>query len=198
MLGLPALSRLEKHIWGQLSTVASDEGGITIQSYGSGIGLGMANPGLAVGALVPAMARSRQLARRTVSMSNLHNIAIAVHQYAADHDGAMPPDLDSLLPYAAGASQLLVSPASGRPAPRVADGKIVGEVDYVYVPWGKLETIPEPARAIIAYERPENYGGKRTNVAFADGHLECMEIGQFRAALDRSETARRKAAGGAE
>jgi len=199
-LGLPALSRLEKHVWGQLSTVRSDEGGITFQSYGSSIGLGMANPaaaGLMTSALVPALARSRGLARRAVSASNVHQISLGVHMYAADHDGAMPPDIDSLLPYV-GSAEVFVSPASGRKPPRVVDGKIVGEVDYVYLPWTRLRAIGDPTRAIIAYERPENYDGKETNVAFADGHVERMPMGAFRRALDRSEKARRKAAGGAE
>lgn len=116
---------------------------------------------------------------------------MAIHMYGAEQDGRLPPDLNALLPYL-GDAGLLVSPASGREPPKIKDGQIVGEVDYVYLPWPKLSAIQRLTRAVVAYERPENYDGAGTNVAFADGHVEWMEREEFEAALDRSEKARYK------
>ena len=42
--------------------------------------------------LFPVFASARHRARLTACASNLHQISLALHQYAADNDGAYPPD----------------------------------------------------------------------------------------------------------
>ena len=45
---------------------------------------------LLVSILLPSLKHAKELARRAVCMSNLHNIALAVYQYADDYDEAFP------------------------------------------------------------------------------------------------------------
>ena len=47
--------------------------------------------------VLPAMAKSREQARRMRSLSNLRQIVVASINYANDHKGEYPPDLQSLL-----------------------------------------------------------------------------------------------------
>lgn len=46
--------------------------------------------------LFPVFASARRQARMTACASNLHQVGLALHQYANDHDGDYPPD-DTLL-----------------------------------------------------------------------------------------------------
>ena len=41
--------------------------------------------------LLPALARAKEAARRTASLSNTHQINISFQGYGADHDDALPP-----------------------------------------------------------------------------------------------------------
>jgi prepilin-type N-terminal cleavage/methylation domain-containing protein len=54
--------------------------------------------GILAGLLLPAIARTRDRARRTDCASNLRQIGIALHNYATDHNEKFPGSLDSLYP----------------------------------------------------------------------------------------------------
>ena len=49
--------------------------------------------GILAGALVPVFNSARELARATVCKSNLRQMIIAAHAYAADHDDEFPPSI---------------------------------------------------------------------------------------------------------
>jgi prepilin-type N-terminal cleavage/methylation domain-containing protein/prepilin-type processing-associated H-X9-DG protein len=54
--------------------------------------------GILAGMLLPAIARTRERAKRTTCANNLHQIGIALHNYATDHNETFPASLESLYP----------------------------------------------------------------------------------------------------
>ena len=188
---LPALSTLEKHIWAEISAVSADEGGITFEGYGSTPAMGaafmpLASP-LSVAVLMPALSSARRQAKHAVSRSNLRTLALAVFLYQEDHDGKSPKDLTDVLDTGSGGylanTSPLVSPFSGRDPPAFVDGKLVGEIDYVFL--GIDPRAAEPH--IIIYERPELHGGEGTNAAFSDGRVEWLAAPDFQRELERAK-----------
>jgi len=186
---LPSLATLEKHIWPEISGITADEGGITFEGYGSlpagGAALmPLASP-LSLVTLLPALNRSRHLAKRVSSAANLNGIGKATALYAAENRDQYPPDLAALVTEGFVSTRMLVSPLSGRPPPKFVDGRLIGEVDYIYI---KLPAEP-PADAgelILAYERPELHRGEGANVLFADFHVEFVSTPRFERALKRT------------
>ncbi len=191
------MSRLEKYLTPEISVVSFDDKGITLEGYSAGPSLATGLP--AVAALgtsisLPALGRARQTAKQTVSASNLHSLSVGMIMYAADHEGKTPPNIDVLIePYFGSNTKLLVSPLSGRPAPRLVDGKIVGEIDYVFVcPGIQMSEVENPAEFLMLYERRENYDGAGTNAAFLDGHVEHLSREEFFKALEKTKAALKK------
>ena len=153
--------------------------------------------------LVKLLTGGRRSGRATASMSNLHNIGVAVMHYSETYRLKLPRSLAQLKPYIASTS-VFVSPASGRKPPKIEGGKIVGETDYVYIldavppkdPQSDrtigIDTMRMPPTFVLAYERPENYQGRGTNVLFADCHVEFLPAKEFRQQLDRTKEELRK------
>jgi len=193
---LPPISKLQKYLRPQISAMSADAEGVTFEGYGSVPTFGLAmTPTVApavVSLAIPALARARVNAQRVVSMSNLRNIGTATMMYAAEGDDQPPQDLAALIKSGQN-PDMLVSPLSGRKAPKLVKGKLVGEVDYILLKLPRLTDLKTPSRTILAYERPENYGQKGTAVLFADGHVEWMKIKRFREALDRTALLLKKA-----
>ena len=187
---VPALSTLEKYLWPNIMTVSADEAGITFETYGSVPGMGALlspfNSTFAVAVLLPSLNRARALAKEVISKTNLRGLYIGCALYAEDNEGAAPPDLAALI---GGRVQyildpeMFVSPLSGRPAPGFADGQFTGAIDYIYINPGNLHLIERPDQIMLAYERPENYKGKKTIAVFADGHIEQVSMIQLEAAI---------------
>jgi len=194
---LPALTSLEKYLWPHISTVSSDPDGITFESYGSLPGGALlASPAaspLSLVALVPALYSARQNAQRAVSMANMNGIGKSMMLYQGQFDDEYPPDFAALVKTGM-SPKMLISPVSGRKPPRLVDGKLVGETDYIYLynPKGAWA----PGDAILAYERPENYDGKGTVVLFNGMNVQWMDADSFQAALKRTQEIRRKGEGG--
>ncbi|MFQ6097155.1 MAG: type II secretion system protein [Armatimonadota bacterium] len=66
--------------------------------------------------LFPIFARAREKARRTSCLNNLQQIGIALHFYAEDHDGRLPPaddDFTPLCPRYIATPDSFVCPSSG-------------------------------------------------------------------------------------
>ncbi|OPZ20767.1 MAG: hypothetical protein BWZ10_00613 [candidate division BRC1 bacterium ADurb.BinA364] len=191
------MSRLEKYLTPEVSVVSFDDKGITLEGYSAGPSLTTGLP--AVAALgtsisLPALGRARQTAKQTVSASNLHSLSVGMIMYAADNGGRLPPDLDAVVkPYLGSNTKLLVSPLSGRPEPRLVDGKIVGEIDYVFVcPGIKMIEVENPAEFLMLYEHLENYDDAGTNAAFVDGHVAHLSREEFFKALEKTKAALKK------
>lgn len=124
--------------------------------------------GLAASILLPSLARARELAKRSASLSNLRGIGMACHIYANDNADKFPPSLDVLVDAGLVAREALHSPRDN----------LEGE-SYVYV--SQPSAAHADVRNVLAYER---VGGEEgTCVLFVDGHVEWLKLPEFRAAL---------------
>lgn len=184
---LPALPKMEKYLWPQISAVSADAEGITFEGYGSLPGMNLlamplATP-LGMSVLLPSLGRSRELAKKVSSAANLNGIGKSILLYRADNNDESPPDLAALVKAKFMTSSMLVSPVSGRAMPTDADGMPIGESDYVYLRLGDNAD----AGLIMAYERLENYGGRGTNVLFAGYNVAWVDRPNFDRLLKKTE-----------
>jgi len=179
---LPPVTRVEKYVGPYMFTVTAEEDGIVIEDFGSmpfqsmGFAQGM-NP-LLVATLMPALNRARGLAKRSVSAANLNAIGKGCALYQAEFNDQLPPALGTLIEHGYIGTGALVHPASGNPPPKLVEGKLVGEIDYVYLGAGK-SVVDEAATTILAHDKPEHNGFQGVNVVFLDGHVEWMTMDQF-------------------
>jgi len=185
---LPSLGVLETYLRPELQTVHNDPEGITWQWYGSvpvggAWGLMNVSASAAAGAAVPNVHRARFQARRAASMANLNMIARGAAMYEAEHSMHMNGFEDLLREGFIGANGLK-SPHSNQPAPQFVNGKLVGQVDYVYLK-------PTPgARLIMAYEDPKYGCGKGVAVALVSGTVVWMDKADFDRLLAETQAAR--------
>jgi len=145
-------------------------------------GKGMAIAGLVLGSvglmtapllpaiLLPALARAREQARRTICTVNLSSIGKAVLIYQAEHE-AMPPDTDTLI--RAGTS------------PKAFDcpsAKANRSCDYFYFAPTDPKALSESDETIIACDYNGNPPGGR-NVLYLDGHVAWLSESAFQREL---------------
>ena len=184
---LPALSTLEKYLWPEMTSISADDEGITIEGYGSMPLTGLAGApvisALPVSILLPSLERSRHLAKKTMSATNLSAIGKSIVLYMGGHDDQMPPDLASLVAEDYINAAHLVSPVSGRTMPTDPNGMPIGGSDYIYL---RLDD-SAPDDLILAYERPENYNGEGTNVLRAGFNVSWVTQAQFEHLLARTK-----------
>jgi prepilin-type processing-associated H-X9-DG protein len=193
---LPALPKVEKYVWPDISAVSSDAKGILIESYGSlgqvGWMVGLQGPMFSV--LYPALHTARSNARQAVSAANLHGLGKGIAMYQADHE-KNPPDLLKLVEARVIHWRMLYSPSSGRQPRLDAGGKPVGPFDYVYL--GAQMPTNAPQNMVLAYERPEIAGPRgRVNVLYADFHVQAVSMAQFAQDLKRTQDFLKKSAAG--
>jgi hypothetical protein len=175
---LPALPKIEKYLSPEMVAVSSDATGITIESYGSLPIVSNYMTSLLttapVGAafIVPMIDQARSRAGRTASMANLNAIGKAVAMYQAEHRDQSPPGLVSLVKIKYINAGSLVSPVSGRKMPVDAKGLPTGKSDYVYV----FHKPNSAGNLVRAYELPENYGNKGTNVLLVNGAVRWVDM----------------------
>ncbi len=128
---------------------------------------GVATAALGVSIVLPSLSRARELAKRTVSMSNLRQIGMAMHIYASDNSGKLPAGFDPMVQGGMITREVLTSP---RDEP--------GSISYVWIVperWTMDQlTKSNPAGTAIAYERLIDDEG--TNVLFVDGHVEFVRM----------------------
>lgn len=171
---------------------------------GIGMSVGPAQKGIAVHVNVPMeemqniktffeeMTRSRRKqAYGASSMNNVRMLLLASIQYAMDHDGAFPPDFETLLKLAyLTAPKVFIAPASGDEVradypgelknATMADLKLGPEnCSYVFV-WKARHS--DPPNTIVIYEKkPFTRGGRI--VGFNDGHVEFIPEEKFQKRL---------------
>jgi prepilin-type processing-associated H-X9-DG protein len=150
--------------------LASD--GLHMQYQGPGLDVSLssvAGAGVAMGVLMPALAKSRDQARNAVSMSNLKQIGLGLHMYGKEHQNNLPADLEQAKSYW-GKAPVLESPRK----PKDFTGP-----SYIYIPGQSLSMNPGN---IVAYENPQ-FRADGVNVLFLDGHVESMKPDAFRQEL---------------
>ncbi len=122
----------------------------------------------------PALGRAREQAKRTVSLNNLKQIALACLLYADEHEGKFATDLQKLYPYHRN-TKLFESPRK----PKGFDGP-----SYIYVA-GLTLRMRRPQVIIIAYENPA-YCSDGICAAFLDGHCEWLKPAGFLQRLEET------------
>ncbi len=185
---IPSLAAVEKYLSPEIYVVSADDEGITIENVASLPFLANlpGTTGLGTAMALPELHRIRGTAQKAASMANLKGLTVAGMAYEMD-EMQRPPNLAALVENDFVSASMLRCPHNDDAPPEVIDGELVGESDYVYL----LSPIhvARPSLHIVAYERPEHYKGEGTNVAFADGHVEFLSMGDFTRLLAKTETA---------
>ena len=184
---LPALPKIEKYLSPEFVAVSSDAAGITIESYGSLPIVSnymtslLTTAPVSAAFFVPMIDQARSKASRTASVVHLGMIGRAVAMYQIDHNQS-PPGLVSLVKLKYIKASALVSPVSGRKMPTDAKGLPTGKSDYVYIVHGPKAS----GNLIRAYELPENYGNKGTNVLLVNGAVIWLDMSTFKEILAKN------------
>lgn len=147
-----------------IGTAAIDDEGITYLAVGDTAPLQVAIASAALGASValPSFARAREVAKETVSMTNLKQIGMAAMMYANDHDEHLPKSFDELIEGGLITAAVLQAP----------NDPDVGDASYVLVPFTqKLSQIRSPMTTVLAFERTA-FGNADAALLFLDGHVE--------------------------
>ncbi len=165
---LPNLSHIAADMGPSCQYARFDAQGFYGRYRGTGIEASMgavAGAAFGAGVAMPALARTRQQARRTVSMSNLKQLGLTVIMYADDHNGALPDSFEQAKNYYRN-PKILESPLK----PKDFDGP-----SYIYIA-GQNTSMP-PGN-IVVYENP-GYCRDGLTVLFLDGHVEWIKPEQF-------------------
>ncbi len=101
-----------------------------------------------------------ETARRISCISQLKGIGLSLNQYAAEHKGYFPPDLETLC---------LDNISPRCPCNRNYSGS---GSNYLYHGKGKKDT---DALFIIVEDRPENHPGTFRGILYSDGHAEKIQ-----------------------
>lgn len=135
-----------------------------IESFYMGTGLeagagGVAGGAMGLAVLMPALNRTKKIAQRVVSGTNLKEVGLAAIVYANDHDGKFPSTLNELTADYDVSEKTLTSPRK----PDDFQGP-----SYILVPG---LTDAAPASAVLAYENPAFVEDDQVNVLYTDGHV---------------------------
>lgn len=168
---LPPMDEVTKDVLNCVSVTTADKEGFLVSQVGHGEPLAATAAGGALGASIalPSFARARELAKRTVSASNLRGVAMAAHMYASEHDQAFPATLEALVALHALIPAQLVSPRNPDPS----------TPSYIYIAGQSPQR--DDQRNVLAYERV--FSPEGTNVVFVDGHVEWLRLDDFRTQL---------------
>lgn len=170
---LPSLSQIINEMEPSCSYCWFDSWGLRSRYRGTGVELApsVAGVSLGIGIMMPALARTRQLAQATVSASNLSAIGKACLIYANDYDDKYPPNLEELIEKSDLLPECLESPRK----PKGFDGP-----SYIYIAGQTVLARPDN---IIVYENPAFCRGQ-INVLFNDIHVEKMSKEDFMEKLE--------------
>ena len=166
---IPDLSNVIKDVTPSVQYTWLDEKGMHSIYKGAGIepSLGaIAGTAFGVGILMPALARTRQIAFRMVAGTNLSGIGKAMLIYANDYDDEFPPNLEELIEKC----DLTEKVFENKRKPAYFDGPT-----YIYITGQTTSDYPEN---ILVYENPE-YCSDGLNVLYLDSHVEFVTKEEF-------------------
>lgn len=129
---------------------------------------------IGAGLLLPVLARARESARRTASMSNLSQMGKAMMMYADanGHQNKFPPTAADLYPDYVSDARVFLRPGWSQSDP----------AHYLYVPGSGIED-----DAVVAFENPpEGMPFDGRNVLFASGAVQWMSNAQFEEVLRKT------------
>ncbi|UCG47983.1 MAG: hypothetical protein JSU94_21195 [Phycisphaerales bacterium] len=158
---LPSLGHIAKDMQPSCRYSWLGPKGFYMHYQGAGIEPSAAGVGgafLGLGILMPAVTRTRQIAQRVTSGTNLSGIGRACLIYANDYEDKLPPDLETLVEKAELSPKSLESPRK----PRGFDGP-----SYIYIAG---QTVGMAPGNIVAYENPE-FCSDKINVLYLDSHV---------------------------
>jgi len=131
-----------------------------------------------------AFAKSQEQARRTMCMSNLKQIGLAVRMYAQDYKETMPEDLRALYPRYVSNGRVFKCPEDTTiQEVQKIDGTT--PISYAYVKGLSLKDKSlNQSTTILAYDASsQNHKGEGRCVLFVDGHVAWMTEEQFQKSL---------------
>lgn len=170
---LPSLSHIVEEMGPSCGYCWFDSDGLRSRYKGVGVeqSFGMvAGASVGAGVMFPALVRTRQIAQRTVSATNLSGIGKALVVYANDYDGKYPPDLETLVKTADLSPKMLES----KRKPKDFTGP-----SYIYITG---QSALMDAGNIVVYENPK-FCKDGVNVLHNDTHVEFMKREKFIEAL---------------
>ncbi|MBN1974535.1 MAG: hypothetical protein JW787_12925 [Sedimentisphaerales bacterium] len=166
---IPDLSNIIKDVPPSVQYSWFDDKGMHSIYKGSGIepSLGaVAGGAMAAGVMMPALARTRQVAFRMVAGTNLSSIGKAMLIYANDYDDEFPPSLEVLAEKMDLDSKVFES----KRKPANFNGPT-----YIYITG---QTTSSHLGNVLVYENPA-YCSDGLNVLFVDSHVEFMKKEDF-------------------
>ena len=188
ILGIVSLVSIRKSL-GRLTGQGMAIAGIVV----SAVAL-LVIPAVLLAILIPSLSAARDYARQTVALSNMHQLSMATHMYAAEHDGRLPdPDnwVEQIKPYAGEEiDKLIPMPSSPESGPAFAMNE--GLVDRS----GKaivLENLQQSGQTVLFFEAEdgsplsggpellpaEPRGPSGYIILFVDGHVEAIPAGDM-------------------
>jgi len=172
---LPSLGHIVKDMEPSCQYSWFDGQGLRSHYQGPGIEpslMTVAGGALGASILMPALARTREVAHRVVSGSNLAGIGKACVIYAMEEDeGKYPPTLEKLVELDYISHKQLESPFK----PKGFDGP-----SYIYISGQSARSHPSN---VVAYDNPE-FCDEGVNVLHVDGHVQWMKPEEFLQALE--------------
>ncbi|MBN2136774.1 MAG: hypothetical protein JW720_03105 [Sedimentisphaerales bacterium] len=166
---LPSLSGIIEELGPSVQYSWFDDKGLNSIYRGSGLEISagsVAGAALGVGVLMPALSRTRQVAIRMQSGTNLSGIGKACLIYANDYDGKLPPNLEELIEKCELSPKCLESAFK----PKDFDGP-----SYIYIAG---QTTSMDPRNIVAYDNPA-FMSEGVNVLYMDSHTEWTKPDEF-------------------
>jgi len=159
LAAVPPVDEMVGQVSNMVAVTNRERGGIRMECIGTipaaPLALGVAGASFGASIALPSLSRAREVAKRSVSVSNLRGIGQGIMVYANDNDDRFPPSLEALVEHGTISEQQLVSPRQP-----------TGVTSYVYIAG---QTAADSPRNVLVYERFQ--GREGTNLLYCDGHV---------------------------
>lgn len=131
--------------------------------------------------LLPSLSRARELAKRTVCMSNIRGVGMGCWIYANDHKDEFPKELNELVKLGMVTPAQFVCPSAGtteQDAENYLNGR--GSVGWTYI---SGQNSRSDVRNVLMFESLSHHDGEGGGVLFIDSHVQFMKPAELREAV---------------